>query len=32
MKKIVILGSSGGCFDLLDLIIDINKANKTFEI
>lgn len=32
MKKILILGSSGGCLDLLDLILDINMASKDYEI
>jgi sugar O-acyltransferase (sialic acid O-acetyltransferase NeuD family) len=27
-KKIVILGASGGCFDIVNLINDINKQNK----
>lgn len=32
MKKIIILGSSGGCLDLIDLIEDINAKKKTFII
>lgn len=32
VKKIIILGSSGGCLDLIDLIEDINAKKKTFTI
>lgn len=32
MKKIVIVGASGGCLDLLDLILDINKVSPKYTI
>jgi len=28
MKKIIILGATGGCLDILNLIEDINKKKK----
>lgn len=32
MKKIIILGASGGCLDILSLIDEINKVKKKFKI
>ena len=31
-KKIVVLGATGGCLDLLNLIIDINRSTPVYEI
>ncbi len=32
MQKIIILGASGGCLDLLGLIEDLNKNDKKYDI
>lgn len=32
MKKIIILGASGGCLDVLGLIEDVNKTKKKYNI
>ena len=32
MKKIIILGASGGCLDILELILAINKNQKKYKI
>ena len=32
MKKIIILGASGGCLDVLSLIEEINKKDKKYDI
>jgi acetyltransferase EpsM len=32
MKRVVIVGASGGCLDLLDLILDINKVHHDYII
>ena len=30
-RKIIILGASGGCLDIVNLIHDINKRNKKIK-
>jgi sugar O-acyltransferase (sialic acid O-acetyltransferase NeuD family) len=32
MKKVIIVGASGGCLDLLDLILDINKVSHQYIV
>jgi len=32
LTEIIILGSTGGCLDLVDLIIDINKESQKYKI
>lgn len=32
MQKIIILGASGGCLDVLGLLEEINKTNKKYDI
>ena len=32
MKKLIILGATGGCLDIVNLIEEINKKKKIYQI